>query len=73
MGKVKTCIFISGNGSNLKNLILKSRDYNFPIRIKLVITNNRDAYGLYHAKKILYHLFASTQKRDILKIKFFII
>ncbi len=51
MGKVKTCIFISGNGSNLKNLILKSRDYNFPIRIKLVITNNRDAYGLYHAKK----------------------
>ena len=34
MVKKNTCVFISGKGSNLKNLILKSRDYNFPINNK---------------------------------------
>ena len=46
----KTCIFISGQGSNLKNLILRSRDNNFPINIKLIITNNK-AKGIIYAKK----------------------
>jgi len=50
MVKKKTCIFISGNGSNLKNLINRSRDKNFPISIKLVITNNKHAYGIFFAK-----------------------
>ena len=35
MVKKNACIFISGRGTNLKNLILKTRDYNFPITIKL--------------------------------------
>ena len=39
MVKINACIFISGQGSNLNNLILKSRDYNFPININLVISN----------------------------------
>ena len=43
MVKKKTCVFISGQGSNLKNLILRSRDNSFPINIKLVITNNINA------------------------------
>ena len=43
MVKRNTCIFISGKGSNLKNLINKSRDYNFPINIRLVISNNYKA------------------------------
>ena len=51
MVKQKTCIFISGKGSNLKNLIFRSRDYNFPINIKLVISDNRNAFGINHAKK----------------------
>ena len=51
MVKKNTCIFISGQGSNLKNLIQKSRDYNFPIIIKLVICNNKNSYGIKHAKK----------------------
>ena len=38
--KKKTCIFISGQGSNLKNLIYHSRNNNFPIKISLVISNN---------------------------------
>ena len=51
MVKKKTCIFISGQGSNLKNLIARSRDNSFPIKISLVISNNKDAKGLNYAKK----------------------
>lgn len=51
MVKKKTCIFISGQGSNLKNLITRSRDYVFPIKISLVICNNKNAYGINYAKK----------------------
>ena len=51
MVKKKTCIFISGNGSNLKNLIFHSRDKNFPIVISLVISNNKNALGIEYAKK----------------------
>ena len=51
MVRINTCVFISGTGSNLKNLILRSRDSNFPISIKLIITNNKNAYGIIHAKR----------------------
>ena len=34
MVKKKTCVFISGKGSNFKNFILHSRDKNFPIQNK---------------------------------------
>ncbi len=51
MVKKKTCVFISGQGSNLKNLISRSRESNFPIRISLVISNNKEAYGINYAKK----------------------
>ena len=46
MVKKNTCIFISGKGTNLNNLIKKSRDYNFPINIKLVISNKKNAMGI---------------------------
>ena len=51
MVKKKTCVFISGQGSNLKNLISRSRDNSFPIKISLVISNNRTAKGINYAKK----------------------
>ena len=51
MVKKKACVFISGKGTNLINLIRKSRDYNFPISIKLVISNNNNAPGIIYAKK----------------------
>ena len=51
MVKKNACIFISGKGSNLKNLILRSRDYNFPVSIKLVVSDQKKALGLLHAKK----------------------
>ena len=51
MVKRSVCVFISGKGSNLNNLIKRSRDYNFPISIKLVICNRKDALGIKYAKK----------------------
>ena len=51
MVKKNACVFISGKGTNLNNLILKSRDYNFPINIKLVVSDRKDATGLIYAKK----------------------
>ena len=51
VNKIRACVFISGNGSNLKSIIKSSRDYNFPIKIELIITNNIKAKGLYFAKK----------------------
>ena len=44
--KIKTAVFISGTGSNLKNLIKFSKQRNFPIYIDLIISNNAKAKGL---------------------------
>ena len=51
VNKVRSCVFISGSGSNLKSIIKNSRDYNFPITINLVISNNINSNGLKFAKK----------------------
>ena len=51
MVKKKTCVFISGSGTNLRSIIKNSRDYNFPINISLVISNRKNAGGIYFAKK----------------------
>ena len=44
--KIKTSVFISGTGSNLKNLIKFSQQKKFPISISLIISNNSKAKGL---------------------------
>ena len=51
MVKKKTCIFISGQGSNLKNIIFRSREKNFPIKVSLVISDRKNAFGINYAKK----------------------
>ena len=51
MVKKNTCVFISGQGSNLRNLIFHSRDDKFPIKISLVISNNEKAFGINYARK----------------------
>ena len=63
--KIRSCVFISGNGSNLKSIIKSSRDYNFPIKIELIISNNINAKGLYFAKKysIPYKFFSSANQQ----------
>jgi phosphoribosylglycinamide formyltransferase-1 len=65
MVKKNTCIFISGKGSNLKNLIARSRDNSFPIKISLVVSNNKNAYGLNYAKKFkIPYLFINTKIKN---------
>ena len=63
--KIKTCVFISGTGSNLESIIKSSRDYTFPIKIKLIISNNICAKGLKLAKKhsIPCKFFSSKNKK----------
>ena len=63
--KIKTCIFISGTGSNLESIIKSSREYNFPIKVELIISNNINAKGIKLAKKysIPYKFFSSKNKK----------
>ena len=49
--KIPTSVFISGTGTNLKNLIKFSLLRNSPISINFVISNNINAKGLIFAKK----------------------
>ena len=57
--KIKTAVFISGTGSNLKNIIKFSKTKISPITVKLIISNNKKAKGLKYStqynveKKIL--------------------
>jgi len=44
--KIKTAVFISGTGSNLKSLIKFSKTKKSPISINLIISNNPKAKGL---------------------------
>ena len=44
--KIKTAVFISGTGSNLKSLIKFSKIKKSPISIDLIISNNNKAKGL---------------------------
>ena len=49
--KIRTAIFISGTGSNLKSLIKFSKTNKSPISVDLIVSNNPKAKGLYYAKK----------------------
>ena len=47
--KIKTAVFISGTGSNLKNIIKFSKIKKSPISIDLIISNTNKAKGLIYA------------------------
>tara|TARA_B100001057_G_scaffold369631_1_gene373340 strand:+ start:976 stop:1560 length:585 start_codon:yes stop_codon:yes gene_type:complete len=49
--KINVAVFISGRGSNLKNLIKSSKKINSKFKISLIISNNSKALGLKLAKK----------------------
>ena len=49
--KINIAVFISGNGSNFKNLIINSLKKKSKYNIKLVISNNATAKGLKYARK----------------------
>ena len=48
--KIKTAVFISGTGSNLKSLIKFSKIKKSPISIEFIVSNNSKAKGLNYAK-----------------------
>ena len=50
MVKRNACIFISGSGTNLKELLKSSREYNFPININYIVSSTKKAKGLKFAK-----------------------
>jgi len=62
--KVKTAVFISGNGSNLKSLIKFSKTKKSPISINLIISNNFKSQGLKLGKinKIKKRVFNFKEK-----------
>ena len=65
--KVKTAVFISGTGSNLKSLIKFSKTRKSPISISLIISNNAKAKGLKFGKvnKIKKKVFNFKKKYKI--------
>ncbi len=48
--KLNAAVFISGKGSNLKSLINFTKKKLSPIKIVLVVSNNKEAQGLNYAK-----------------------
>jgi len=70
LNRIKTAVFISGTGSNLKNLINFSKTKKSPISIDLIISNTIKAKGLKYSnqykikKKILnFKNIKITEKR----------
>ena len=63
---VKTAVFISGTGSNLKSLIRFSRTNKSPISIDLIVSNNPKAKGLKYGKifKIRKEIFNFEKKNQ---------
>ena len=67
MVKKKTCIFISGTGTNLKALIKHSREYNFPINISCIVSSTIKAKGLNYARlyKIPYYILSLNNRLNL--------
>ena len=63
--KIRTAVFISGTGSNLKNLIKFSLKKRSPIEIILIISNNAKAKGLNYSKiyKIKKKIYNYNKKK----------
>ena len=63
--KIKTAVFISGAGTNLKSLIKFSKTKKSPISIHFIISNNPKAKGLSYAKiyKIKKKIFNFKNKK----------
>tara|TARA_B100000029_G_scaffold498714_1_gene567941 strand:- start:2792 stop:3376 length:585 start_codon:yes stop_codon:yes gene_type:complete len=74
--KINVSIFISGTGSNLKNLIIHSLKKCSKFKIALIITNNPKAKGLNYAKKfkikkkiINYSNNKNAEKKILIELK----
>ena len=71
--RIRTAVFISGTGSNLKNLIKFSLKKVSPIEVNLIVSNNIKAKGLkfaklYKIKKKVYNYYKKkVSEKKILK------
>tara|TARA_B100001027_G_scaffold207975_1_gene172871 strand:+ start:108 stop:689 length:582 start_codon:yes stop_codon:yes gene_type:complete len=65
--KIRTAVFISGSGSNLKSLIKFSKKKKSPISINLIISSNSNAKGLSYGKifKIKRKIFKFNNKISV--------
>jgi phosphoribosylglycinamide formyltransferase-1 len=68
-GDINVGVFISGRGSNLKELIKYSKKNNTNWKIKLVISNKKNAKGLLFAKKNNIRYFAIEKKKETFEKK----
>ena len=72
--KTRSAVFISGAGSNLKNLIKFSHKIKSPISIEIIISNNKKAKGLKYSnqykikKQIINFKNHKSAEKKILKI-----
>ena len=69
--KIKTAVFISGTGSNLKSLIQFSKLKKSPIIIEMIISNNTKSKGLQYAniykiKKRVFDFKNSLSEKKII-------
>ena len=62
LNKIKTAVFISGNGSNLKNLIKFSKIKKSPISIDLIFSNTSKAKGLRFSNQFNIKKYVSSSK-----------
>ena len=62
-GNINIGVFISGRGSNLRELIKYSKKNNTNWKIKLVISNKKEAKGLIYAKKNKIQNYAIEKKK----------
>ena len=76
LNRIKTAVFISGTGSNLKNLIIFSKTKKSPISIDLIISNTIKAKGLkfanqYQIKKKIFNFrnIKTTEKKLFILLK----
>ena len=74
--KIKTAVFISGMGSNLKNIIKFSKIKKSPISVDLIIASTRLAKGLkfsnqFQIKKKIFNFkkFSDAEKNILLLLK----
>ena len=73
--KIKTAVFISGTGSNLKSLIQFSKLKKSPIVIEMIISNNAKSKGLQYAniykikKKVFDFKNSLSEKKIIDELK----
>ena len=72
--KIKTAVFISGTGSNLKNIIKFSKTQKSLISVKLIISNTSQAKGLNFSaqfkikKKIFNYKNINISEKKMLKL-----